>query len=480
MDKVGNIQLDGFTKYHKPEGKIVILGFGSVGQTVLPMVLRHFDIDPSRVLVIDKKYHSLFDKYRGLIKYLKIEITRENMDQVLSKMLEPGDFLVNVSLNIDGIEIVEWCLNHGVMYTDTSIERWPEEPDETIKEYAERTLYSTHQEIRKRCGNSKGKATAVVTNGANPGLVTYFTKQALCNLRRRANLGGIKRDPQTKEEWAELAKALDVKVIQIAERDTQILKQPKDPNVFTNTWSCEGFWAEGRAPSELGWGTHENPKGPEGGSLQTEGPGNAAFLHQPGVSVLVKSWVPEGGCFNGFLIQHSEAVTLSDYLTTADKSYRPTVYYAYQPTDAAMASVHEMRGSELRFHRKTRIMKNSIAAGRDELGVLLLGHELNAYWFGSQLTIDQARELIPGESATSLQVGASLLGGMVWAYKNPEMGYCEPEDLPHDEVLAVARQYLGPVVGVRSDWTPLRHRNTLYKMDYEESDVWAFPNFRIQ
>jgi homospermidine synthase len=210
-----------------------------------------------------------------------------------------------------------------------------------------------------------------------------------------------------------------------------------------------------------------------------EGPRNAAYLAQPGVSVLVKSWVPEGGQFNGFLIQHSEAITMSEYFTTADGSYRPTIYYAYQPCDAAILSVHEMRGAELRFHRRTRIAKNSIVAGRDELGVLLLGHGLNAYWYGSQLTIDEARELIPGENATSIQVGASILGAMTWAFENPDRGYLEPESLPHDFVLKIAKPYLGTVAGIKSDWTPLKDRNSLYKHDFDEANVWSFENFRV-
>ena len=475
--QVGNIKLDGFKKYHKPQGRIVILGFGSVGQTVLPLVLRHFDIDSHNVIVVDKKQHSLFDKYRPVVPFVHQEVTRDNIDRVLSKLLHPGDLLINVSLNIDGIEIVQWCLDHDVMYLDTSIERWPDEQDETIDDPGKRTLYDTHQEIRQAVGDSKGRATALVTNGANPGLVTYFVKRALLNLANHTKLR-LPRPPKSKDDWAYLAEALDVKVIQVAERDTQVLREPKQPNVFCNTWSCEGFWAEGRAPSEMGWGTHEDPEGPLGGMVQLKGPGNAAFINRPGVSTLVKSWVPSGP-FNGMCIQHSEAVTLSDYLTTPDHSYRPTVYYAYQPCDAALVSVHEMRHAELQFHRKTRILKNSIHSGRDELGVLLLGHKANAYWYGSRLSIDEARALIPGESATSLQVGASILGALVWMFKNPKEGYREPESLPHEEVLKVAEQYLGPLVGVKSDWSPNKERSGLYPKKVDDENPWSFENFRV-
>ena len=49
------------------------------------------------------------------------------------------------------------------------------------------------------------------------------------------------------------------------------------------------------------------------------------------------------------------------------------------------------------------------AEGIDELGVLLRGHKKNAYWYGSQLSIDEARKLAPYNNATSLQVTVAVL-----------------------------------------------------------------------
>jgi hypothetical protein len=51
---------------------------------------------------------------------------------------------------------------------------------------------------------------------------------------------------------------LGVKGVHIAERDTQRAREPKPMNQFWNTWSVEGFIAEGLQPAELGWGTHES------------------------------------------------------------------------------------------------------------------------------------------------------------------------------------------------------------------------------
>jgi homospermidine synthase len=279
--------------------------------------------------------------------------------------------------------------------------------------------------------------------------------------------------PTDREEWAQLMKSLDVKVIHIAERDQQVINQPKTKGEFTNTWSCEGFWAEGRAPAEMGWGTHED-RHPEGGKSQ----GNAAFLMQPGASVLMKSWVPDGGQYNGYCIQHSESVTISEYFTTKRGDFRPSVYYVYQPSDAAIASLHEMRGNELDIQKEQRILKDEIVDGMDELGVLLIGDGF-AFWHGSQLDIHGARELVEGENATSMQVAGSMLGAIVWMIRNPRNGYTEPEELPFEEILAIGDQYWEPLVSVMSNWTPSKDTNSLFYKEFDESNPCKYENFRV-
>ncbi|PWU00481.1 MAG: hypothetical protein C5B52_08800 [Bacteroidetes bacterium] len=482
--KLGEIKsLSNGQKWAKFNGRLLLLGFGSVGQTMLPMFLRHIQCDPRQITVLEKDntldlFHEKFG-HTG-IKYIIKEIVEENMDQVLSEYLGPGDLLINLALNIDGIEIVLWCLEHGVLYTDTSIERWPDRPDEAIPRLEDRTLYITHQKLRAATAKYKGRAaTSLVTNGANPGLVSHFTKAALIDIAEAMNLDF--QEPQTKEEWALLMEATGTKVVHIAERDTQVLDVPKVKGEFVNTWSCEGFWAEGRAPSEMGWGTHENIC-PENGFIHREGPQNAAYLAQPGVATLVKSWVPFGGSYNGFVIQHSEAITISDYFTVwenGEARFRPTVHYAYCPCDSTIASAHEFRGRELRIQDRKRVAKTEIISGIDELGVLLLGHGLNGWWYGSQLGIKEAFELLPGEGPTSIQVAVNMLAGIVWMINNPMMGYIEPDYLPWKEIIEMSRPYLGPIASVPTNWSPLQDRTSLFQAKIDTKNPWRFENFRV-
>jgi homospermidine synthase len=141
--------------------------------------------------------------------------------------------------------------------------------------------------------------------------------------------------------------------------------------------------------------------------------------------------------------------------------------------------VRELAARNWEPQKSERLIRDEIVSGHDELGVLLMGHARGAYWYGSQLTIDEARQLCPYNNATSLQVSAPVMAGVVWAIKNPSMGIVEPDDLPFDEILRICRPYLGPVVGVYSDWTPLAGRGQLFDEDLDHDDPWQFKNFRV-
>jgi homospermidine synthase len=108
-----------------------------------------------------------------------------------------------------------------------------------------------------------------------------------------------------------------------------------------------------------------------------------------------------------------------------------------------------------------------------------MGNEKGVYWFGSRLSIEQARALAPHNNATSLQVVAGILAGMVWAIQNPDLGIVEPDELDYDSVMQVAGPYLGEVVGVYGDWSPLAGRGQLFTEDVDHNDPWQFKNMRV-
>jgi homospermidine synthase len=390
-----------------------------------------------------------------------------------------GDFLVNLSVDVSSIALIKFCWEKGAMYLDTCIEPWAGGYTDPGVPAARRTNYALREEALALRKDNARAPTAVVTHGANPGLVSHFVKQALLNIA--ADTGVQTAEPTTREGWAQLARQLGIKVVHIAERDTQVTSIPKRPNEFVNTWSVDGFVSEGQQPAELGWGSHEK-NFPRDGKRHDFGCGSAIYLMQPGAATRVRTWTPKAGHFHGFLITHGEAISIADYYTVREGGqvvYRPTSHYAYHPSDSAVISVHEFAGRNWQLQDEKRILMNEITSGIDELGVLLAGHRKNAYWYGSQLSIDEARQLAPFNNATSLQVTVSVLSGMVWAMENPNAGLVEPDEIDFRRNLEVCAPYLGTVTGAYSDWTPLTDRERLFPEDLDKTDPWQFKNVRV-
>jgi homospermidine synthase len=318
-------------------------------------------------------------------------------------------------------------------------------------------------------------------------MVSWFVKQALVNLARDCGRTFSTPSPNDQAGWARMMCDLGVKGIHIAERDTQRSRNPKPMNVFVNTWSVEGFLSEGMQPAEMGWGTHEKWL-PENGHVETIGSWAGAYLLQPGANTRVRSWCPTPGPQYGFLVTHNESISIADYFTVRDDSasdrdgvvYRPTCHYAYHPADDAVLSLHELFGrAGVRQERIHILDEHEIVDGIDELGVLLYGHEKNAYWYGSQLSIDETRDLAPYQNATGLQVSSAVLAGMVWALENPAAGIVEADEMDFHRCLEVQRPYLGPVTGHYTDWTPLTGRPGLFSEDLDPEDPWQFRNVLV-
>ena len=124
-------------------------------------------------------------------------------------------------------------------------------------------------------------------------------------------------------------------------------------------------------------------------------------------------------------------------------------------------------------------MMGEISDGSDELGVLLMAPQNRVYWYGSRLSIAEARRVAPHNNATSLQVTAAVLAGVIWAIEHPERGIVEPDEMDFARILEIARPYLGEVVGVWGDWTPLQDRERLFPENLDRDDPWQFKNIRV-
>ena len=492
-----------YSRYVSLPGRLLLLGFGSVAAGALPLVLRHVEVPPECITIItapdrQAEAEEAVRQY-GLGRCLTVTLTLDNYVPVLDPLLAPGDFVLNLSVDVSSVAVMQLCQAKRCLYLDTVVEPWAGGYLDTRLSVQQRSNYAQREAmlaLKRGCETAAASGgppamTALVTHGANPGLVSHLVKHALLDVaaaKGHTLRGGS--EPATRQQWAALAQELGVKTIHIAERDSQQCVVPKHPGEFVNTWSVDGFISEGCQPAELGWGTHERELPHDGRAHSKDG--CAIYLTRPGCATRVRSWCPGEGPFHGFLVTHNEAISLADWLTLRDDAtggvvYRPTVHYAYHPCDAAVASLHELAGKNYNAQSVKRILTaDDIAGGRDELGVLLCGMpdcpDGGAYWLGSQLSCDDARRLAPCNSATTLQVTASVLAGMVWAVQHPHNGVTEPEDVAEwRSVLDMVAPYVAPLVGAWTEWNPLHGRGQgglFPEEDLVEDDPWQFSNIR--
>ena len=482
----------------RPE-RVLVLGCGSVAQCTLPLLIRDLSIDPQRITVADMvdNRSRVADSIAVGAHYEQVKVTPANLDEFLSVRVGPGDLLLDLAWNIDNPTILQWCRDHGVRYLNTSVEVWNPYDDLASTNPLDRTLYARHMDIRRMTSKwgDNGGPTAVLEHGANPGLVSHFTKQALSEIAVRMLQQSLATDPAAlelalaDERYHHLAMLTGTKVIHVSERDTQITDVPKQVDEFVNTWSVDGFYEEGIAPAEIGWGTHEKRLPPNAYVHHGYGPCNQICIAQPGMETWVRSWVPTGE-IRGMIVRHGEALTINDQLTVwgddGNPLYRPTVHYAYCPSDAAINSVLELRMRNWTMQSRQRILNDEIISGGDELGVLLMGHPFRSWWTGSLLSIDETRAIVDHQNATTLQVAGSIIAAVTWMIDHPAEGVCVPDDLPWREVLKVASRYLGTMHSAPVDWDPITSRYDLFPTFADDADhldrgdPWQFINFLVR
>lgn len=476
-------------------GRILITGFGAVSQALLPMLLEHVDVPPQNVTVIDfaqRKAH-LAEWIGNGLKFVRERVTPANLARLLSSHVSAGGLIVDLTWSIDFFEILEWAHRHDVLYVNASLESWDPSAEMQAKSTIEKGLYGRYAQLVELAAARRDGATAVVDHGLNPGLISHFVKRGLLDIAsaviRESDTPRSERQElerlATDERFAELSRALGVKVIHCSESDTQRSSTPKSIDEFVNTWSAEGMWEEAIAPCEMGWGTHEKWLPPYAIQPKT-GPRNQIVLPQMGMNTWIRSYVP-GREIVGMAVTHGETFTISHALTVRKQGrvvYRPTVSYAYLPSNDALLSLHELRCRLYEPHSRSRILTTEIVDGEDAVGALIMGHRYRSWWTGSVLSIEAAREKVPHSNATAVQVASGVLAGILFALRNPRRGLCLPEDLPHESTLRHARPYLGRFVSKPLDWSPL-DRFRLHYFDRPDvnpdwTDPWQFRNFAFR
>ena len=220
------------------KNKVLMIGYGSVAKCTLPILLKHIDIPFKNITIID-----LLDKRRELapwikkgVKYFQEKVTPININQLLSKHVSAGGLVIDLAWNIECLDMLSWCHDNKVLYINTSVEEWDPYVNIHKKSPLQKSLYSKQMQISDMVSRwENNSTTALLDHGANPGLISHFTKKGIMDIAlkcvrdkfvEKAQVKNISRFIQIKN-FARLAMELGIKVIHISERDTQITHKTK-------------------------------------------------------------------------------------------------------------------------------------------------------------------------------------------------------------------------------------------------------------
>ncbi len=481
----------------RPEGarrkKLVLIGCGAVGCAVLELLPLSTLVPAAawaKILIIEPReltheMAALRPRLRE-VEHWRIALTRGNLESTLDRALDPGDAVVDASVNVDALAVMAFCNTRGCVYVNTSMENWevphPEKLDPRPAALYARSLYARVLEGKRRF--PPGGPSMLADHGMNPGLISHFAQRGLEDvaekLRDPTALGLLRGG--SPQGAAKAAERLGLRVLHIAEKDTQLPKRARPSKYFYNTWSAVGLIAEALDPVQLGLGTHEDSDAivaPNADGKQAPGshyvtpplgPKNARFLPIRGMDLRLTSFSPgrhgRGSKITGYAIPHGESNTLSALLTrnpsgetkhTQAAMYRPSVYYVYQVAACARASLERLRKgghSPDTMPVKHVLRLPEIRKGYDAVGALLLFDETPAnprggvreWWCGTILgTEDVKRYGFLHSGPTVVQVAIAIVSALRWLLANPTRGFLTPEDLPFAAILRDAIPFLGRI-----------------------------------
>lgn len=472
------------------KGKYLVIGFGNVASSSFPAIWnKYFDFSKRlKAVTKDSDFKNIIKEYNLDVEFTGL--TKENYSEILDRLIPEEErsetIIVNLSIDVDSIDIMIYCQERGIRGMDTAIEPWRNVLKNGKKTPIQRCGAIEREKalkIKEMFGDKS--STYLLAHGMNPGFVQYFNKMGIIKVAE--GLGIEFNIPTTRSDWALLAQKIGLKVVHISEHDTQITDMIKMPDTFVNTWSCDAFVEEGAYQNGEGnWGTGESilPN-----HLKYSIEGSRYFVSdEVAIRNYCKSYTPIRGVYEGMNVSHHETSAIGSYFSIRndDESiiYAPTVLYVYLPCDDAKISLQEVKNNQFyEIHDKQLVLRDEIVAGRDELGVLLMGTYEGtpwSYWIGSIIDIEEARKIAPHNTATSIQIASGIVSGILCLINNPNLGIVEPEELDFIQMLEWGIDFQGEMRHEFIDFNPLKYKDKFSNKKYNEENPFAFENFQVK
>ena len=455
------------------KNKIVQFGFGAVGKSFFEMVSKEIKFDKNNYFVISKnklEYTYFLELGGNIGNFIVADINRDNFEEIFSKYLNEGDFLIDFADSVGTKDFIRWCADKNVMYLNTGETDWS---DNWYSIFEENLKKNKLREDIKEYEN-KNKYPIVIQHGNNPGLVSHFVKAGVEYIIKKQFKNNIELNRLLEEsKFNEIAEKLDLKEIHVNDNDYQAVKDKFNEKTLYSTWSVDSFFFEMISEAAVNIGTGEK--------IDYENECNMVdykngFLEFKNIAIdkIGKTYYPKG-IFNGFVVPHEETITIANALELKEQDdviYRPTVLFIYSPCDYAIDYLKKARVNKhfnykeqnvnnfnsnsivrgFKYPERSQIVyKENIKNGTEYVGVLLLGSKFNPVWVGNRI---EKRFLYKGkknsywQTPTITPVSASALAACCWMIKHKEDGGIYfPDDIKeYNEIINFAEKYISKTI----------------------------------
>ena len=455
------------------KNKIVQFGFGAVGKSFFEMVSKEIKFDKNNYFVISKnklEYTYFLELGGNIGNFIVADINRDNFEEIFSKYLNEGDFLIDFADSVGTKDFIRWCADKNVMYLNTGETDWS---DNWYSIFEENLKKNKLREDIKEYEN-KNKYPIVIQHGNNPGLVSHFVKAGVEYIIKKQFKNNIELNRLLEEsKFNEIAEKLDLKEIHVNDNDYQAVKDKFNEKTLYSTWSVDSFFFEMISEAAVNIGTGEK--------IDYENECNMVdykngFLEFKNIAIdkIGKTYYPKG-IFNGFVVPHEETITIAKALEVKEQDdviYRPTVLFIYSPCDYAIDYLKKARVNKhfnykeqnvnnfnsnsivrgFKYPERSQIVyKENIKNGTEYVGVLLLGSKFNPVWVGNRI---EKRFLYKGkknsywQTPTITPVSASALAACCWMIKHKEDGGIYfPDDIKeYNEIINFAEKYISKTI----------------------------------
>jgi homospermidine synthase len=423
---------------------LLMLGCGSIQKSLIELIKidKSNLIDLEWVILCPEEIPEYIYKIKPDLQHLQIYLKEDTMDDILDRLINSSTFVIDLTVDVDSIQIMKICKQKEALYINSSLEQY--DNHKKSQDIEKTTLYYQEILLEKEMKKIKKKNSTITHSlGLNPGAISSMAYYGIYEYCKKYNKQKLKL--LNKNKFNLVCKDI-LETIHISEIDNQEVNIKPKKDLMVSSWSAKGLTEEA-----LDYGFISSPERVDG-YKKSKLNKYIYYSDKHSMDCLKKSICLDENLqpvlFTGRMIVHFEIISLSYYLGYG--KYCPKITYVYQACPIANTSLEFIKQNNYKkpnnyyvFNQKDLKSLDSV----DSVGTTLFFKDGRIFWCGSVLSNKQTKKYgFKYSNATQLQVSISILCGIEWMMKHKNEDVMTSEEIPFKYVINRCKKYWGDFV----------------------------------